>query len=112
MEPPPLLLPVFGLRLPDNGSTWLLLLGLGTVSTALPIFAMNTGIRKIGASQASIISTVEPVESMLLAVILLGEVVLPVQWLGAALIVLAVLLLELRPRRKAHPPTPQNLNKK
>jgi drug/metabolite transporter (DMT)-like permease len=107
-----LLLPIFGLQVPASGNTWLLLLGLGTISTALPIFAMNTGIRKIGATQASIISTVEPVESMLLAVILLGEVVLPVQWLGAALIILAVLLLELRPRRKAHPPEQQNLNEK
>jgi drug/metabolite transporter (DMT)-like permease len=98
-----LLVPVFGWQSPANVDTWLLLLGLGTVSTALPIFSMNTGIRKIGASQASIISTVEPVESMILAVLLLGEMVLPVQWLGAGLIVSAVVLLEVRTRRKSPP---------
>lgn len=95
-----LTIPFFGLQLPPTPQAWLLLLGLGTVSTALPIFAMNTGIQKVGAAKASIISAVEPVEAMLLAVLLLGEVVLPVQWVGAGFIVAAVILLEWRPKRR------------
>jgi drug/metabolite transporter (DMT)-like permease len=61
---------------------------------------MNMGIQLIGEAQASIISSAEPVMSMLLAVLLLGESVIPIQWLGAGLIVTAVMMLQLRPARK------------
>ena len=69
--------------------------------TVMPVFGVNIGIQKIGASQASLISTAEPAMSMLVAMILLGEVIMPVQWVGAALIIASVILLQLRPQRKA-----------
>lgn len=96
-----LAIPFFGFRIPENQTTWLLLLGLATLSTAMPIAVVNLGIHKIGAAQASIISTFEPVLTMVLALFLLDERILPIQWLGAALIIAGVIFLETRARPKA-----------
>ncbi len=95
-----LLIPVRGLQLPQNSTTLLSLLGIATVATVLPIFAINLSLQKIGASQASMLSTMDLVLSMIAAVILLGEIVFPIQWLGAALIIGGVIVLELQPRHK------------
>lgn len=96
-----LAIPVFGFRFPANQETWLLVLGLATISTALPIAVVNLGISKIGAAQASIISTFEPVLTMVLALLFLNEIILPMQWLGAALIIAGVIFLETRPKLQA-----------
>jgi len=96
-----LAIPFFGLAIPQNWQTWAALLGLAILGTIVPIGLINIGIQFIGAARASIIATIEPVISMLLSTFLLGEIVLPVQWSGAALIILAVILLEARtPQRK------------
>lgn len=95
-----LLVPFFGLRMPDNLATWALLIAMATWSTAMPIFVINIGIQHLGVTQATVIGTSEPIVTMILAMILLNEAVLPLQWIGAALIILGVVLLELRPRKK------------
>lgn len=95
-----LCIPFFGLHLPPNFQSWAILIGLGIVSTALPIFWVNVGVRKIGATRASIISAMQPVLTLLLSPILLGETSTLIQWLGAALIIGSVIMLELRPKRK------------
>lgn len=86
--------PIWGLRMPDTTQAWLLLALLAIVSTTLPIFALNAGIQALGAAQASIVATLEPVMSIIFAMIFLGEQVFLIQWLGAMCIVSAVLLLE------------------
>jgi drug/metabolite transporter (DMT)-like permease len=94
-----LLLPFVGLQIPPNTTTWLLLLGLALFSTVMPLFTLNTGIQMIGASTTAIISSIEPVMTMLLALILLGEIIFPTQWLGVIAIIGAVVLLQIRTRK-------------
>ncbi len=95
-----LLIPLRGLAAPPNLLTVLLLLGVASVGTALPIFAINNAIQRIGAAQASLVSTVEPPLSIIVAMLVLGEVIVGLQWLGAALILGSVIFLQLRPRAK------------
>ncbi len=92
-------IPLFGIQAPSNIATILSLIALSIVCTVIPIFCMNAAIQTIGAARASIIGSVEPVVAMLLAVFLLGEQVLPLQWIGAGLIVFAVVLLEASPKK-------------
>lgn len=92
--------PFYGLSVPIQPQVWLLLLALAVVSTALPILLINIGIQAIGAPQAAIISAFELALSIVLAMVFLGEVILPLQWLGALLIITAVILLEARPARR------------
>ena len=95
-----LLIPFFGIRLPDNLQTWGLLIAMATWSTAMPIFVINVAIQKLGVSQASIISTSEPIATMILAMILLNEVISPIQWIGAIFIISGVIILEIRPKKQ------------
>ncbi len=95
-----LLIPLRGLQMPPNAHTLLMLLGIATLGTVLPVFGINLAIQRIGAAQASLISTVEPPMSMLVSMFVLGELILALQWVGAALIIGSVIVLQLRPRNR------------
>ena len=95
-----LLIPLRGLQFPQNPLTVFMLIGIAILGTVLPVFAINIAIQRIGAAQASLVSTIEPIMSMIVSMLILGEVILGVQWMGAALIVGSVILLQLRPRNR------------
>ena len=62
--------------------TWLPLLGLGLVATAIAIQAFYAGVKRIGGARASLISTVEPVYTVVLAMIIFGEHLTTMQVVG------------------------------
>jgi drug/metabolite transporter (DMT)-like permease len=66
------------------------------LSTVFPIFFLNAGIQKLGATKASITGTIEPVLTILWAVLLLGETIQSVQLVGGVLILISVILLQVR----------------
>ncbi len=71
---------------------WLSLL-MAVVATVLPAVLLNTGIHHIGSNKASLVASVGPVSTILLAYIFLGE---PITWLqlaGTALVLLGVLVI-------------------
>lgn len=84
-----------GVRMPQ-GDAWLYLGLLALISTALPVFALNAGIHKLGATRAAIIATCEPIFTAVLALIFLGEAIQPIQWVGGAVIIGSVILLQVR----------------
>ncbi len=87
---------------PDFGfdsAGWLWAAVLALVSTVVAVGTFFAGMRLIGASTASIVSCVEPVAAVLIGVGLYGDVLGPVQLLGAAAVVTAVVLLQVRVRR-------------
>jgi drug/metabolite transporter (DMT)-like permease len=73
---------------------WLPLLGIGLLSTAIAIQAFYAGVRRVGAARAALISTIEPVYTIAMAMLLFGERLAPVQVAGGALVIAAVLLAE------------------
>jgi len=75
-----------------------LLLGLILFSTILPLATFFAGMRRVGPTAASLLSTLEPVFTIALAAMVLGEVLMGSQWAGAALILAAVVLLNLPDR--------------
>ena len=95
-----ILIPFRGLQFPQNPLTALLLIGIGIFGTVLPVFGVNLAVQRIGAAQASLVSTVEPIMSMVVSMLILGEAIFALQWLGAALIVGSVIALQLRPRNR------------
>ncbi|MFW5749103.1 MAG: EamA family transporter [Chloroflexota bacterium] len=90
-----LLLPFRQPDLPAVTSAWLGLAGLATFGTLGSMFFFLAGLRRIGASQAAILSTFEPVLVLILSVLLLDEVLSPIQITGAALIILSVVVLQI-----------------
>ena len=94
--------PVRGLQLPQNPATLVGLFCIATLGTVLPVFATNTAIQRIGPARASLISTIEPVLAMIVAMLFLGELIVPLQWLGAALIIGSVVILQLRAKSQVN----------
>jgi drug/metabolite transporter (DMT)-like permease len=74
---------------------WLGLL-MAAVSTVLPIVLMSEGIRRIGASHASIIGSIGPIATIFLGAVFLGETIGVFQLAGAGLVLAGVLAISLQ----------------
>jgi len=75
---------------------WVWIAAIALLSTVLPIVTFMVGMERVGASTASIVSTFEPVVTVALAVALYGERLGPLQALGGALVLAAVIALQTR----------------
>lgn len=74
---------------------WLWLAGMAVLSTIVPVLAFFAGLRRVGPSTASILCTAEPPITVGLALLTFGERFGPVQVAGGALVLSAVVLLQL-----------------
>jgi drug/metabolite transporter (DMT)-like permease len=69
---------------------------MAVVSTVLPIILTSEGIRRLGASHASIVGAVGPVATIFLGAMFLDEPITAVQLAGAALVLAGVLAISLQ----------------
>ena len=84
---------VRGAHLPVTQDGWVAVGGIALVGTVFAIGFFLAGLELVGAVRASVYSAVEPVFTLGLAALVLGEAVTPLRIAGGALIVLAVVLL-------------------
>lgn len=80
------------LAAPATPASWALIAGITVVGTVVPLVFFTEGLARIEASRASIVSTSEPLTTVILGVVLLGEVVTASIAIGAALILSGVVL--------------------
>jgi drug/metabolite transporter (DMT)-like permease len=80
---------------------WWALFGLGLFATALAMQAFYAGARRIGAAQASLVSTVEPIYTISLAALLLGESLTAVQIGGGIMVIMGVLIAQTGQMRRS-----------
>jgi drug/metabolite transporter (DMT)-like permease len=73
-------------------AAWPGILGVGVVAGWIAVQAFYAGAQRVGAAQASLLSTVEPLWTIVAAGILLGERLEPIQLAGGALILAGVVL--------------------
>ena len=59
---------------------------------SLAVVTMFASVQRIGASRSATIFCFEPVVGIFTAILLLGERLEPVQWLGASLVGIAILI--------------------
>ena len=88
-----------GWTLPAGVQGWLGILAAG-FGVGLGLLAFFAALRHLSLVRASVLSSMEPLFSILLAAAVLGEALRPVQWAGALVIVGALALFE-APRRRA-----------
>jgi drug/metabolite transporter (DMT)-like permease len=74
---------------------WLAILGIAIFATLFGILFFFAGLSRIGATNAAIISTVEPVLTVIMSALLLDEKITLVQTSGGVLILAGILLLQL-----------------
>jgi drug/metabolite transporter (DMT)-like permease len=84
---------------PASATGWMAAGAIALVSTVAAITWFFAGLRRIGPTRASTLSTVEPAVTVALAAIVLDERIAPVQLAGGALILAAVILLSRAGRR-------------
>ena len=64
------------------GEAWPGILGVAVIAGFVAVQGFYAGARRVGAAQASLISTVEPLWTIVAAALLFDERLAPVQWLG------------------------------
>lgn len=74
-------------RLPATTWGWASIAALGVVGSVVAILAFFAGLKRVGPSTASVVSTFEPVFTAVLAWIVLGETLSAAQLAGGALVV-------------------------
>jgi drug/metabolite transporter (DMT)-like permease len=77
-------------QLPSRPSAWLALLGVALIGTVVAVTAFFAALALLGPADTAIVSTVEPVVSVGLAAVVLGERLSPIQLLGGMAVLLAV----------------------
>jgi drug/metabolite transporter, DME family len=82
---------------------WLAIGVLALVSTVTGFAFYTSGLQYLSASSASITATLEPVIATGLAFVLLAEVIEPIQMLGGALVIGAVVLLAVKTTAERRP---------
>lgn len=85
--------PVLPSQIP--GDAWPGIVAVAVISTFVAIQTFSAGSRRIGAAQASLISTVEPIWTISLAAIFLDERLGPIQLVGGALVIAGVVVAQL-----------------
>lgn len=75
---------------------WGMFFALGVFSTLVPFSLFYAGLRRLPATQTSIVATLEPLVAVFSAALFLGENLRFVQWIGAAFVLLASVLASQR----------------
>ena len=93
-------------RTPDfslSGEAWAYAAGAVFVAAVIPIGLFYTGVQRTEAGVAGLLSSAEPLVSVLLAYAVLDESLTAMQLVGGALIVVSVVALSLQSQRSQRP---------
>lgn len=82
-----------GAQFPQSGAGWSALLGMIVIATLIAVITFLAGLERVGPTNAAMLSTLEPVVTVLLAAWLFNEQLGASALLGGGLILAAVILL-------------------
>jgi drug/metabolite transporter (DMT)-like permease len=80
---------------PQTGLGWAAMIGV-SVGSAIAVPALFVSIKRIGPFRSALIMHLEPLLSTILSAPILGEVITPVQALGGAIMLAALVAFQLR----------------
>jgi drug/metabolite transporter (DMT)-like permease len=90
-----LLRPLGALDLP--APVYVYAIAMALVSTVIPSFMTSEALRRIGANRVAILGALGPVTAIVLGYLGLDELMSPLQVAGAALVLIGVVVISLRP---------------
>ncbi|MCK5162690.1 MAG: DMT family transporter [Desulfobacula sp.] len=85
-----------GFFFPTQGSCWMNIIAIAILSTVVAIYTYFQGMKLSGAVNASMLSTFEPVTTMVLASLFLGQHIGWLQMVGTALILSSAVIVAIR----------------
>jgi drug/metabolite transporter (DMT)-like permease len=83
-----------------DGRGWVLIAVVGLLCTAVPYGVWLAGLRRVGESRAAAISVWEPAVAVLMALVVLGEQLAPLQAIGIGLVLGSLLAVAAAARRE------------
>jgi drug/metabolite transporter (DMT)-like permease len=89
-----LLSPFEGLTRSYDATQWFWILFIGIAGTAVPLGLYNKGLHLIRSTHASVTATLQPITAAVFAFFFLGEIMMPWQVFGVALVVASIILLQ------------------
>ncbi len=89
-----------GMVLPDQTSDWLAIVYMALVAGALAMLAQTWAQSHLSPTRTALVMSMEPVFAAFFAVLLGGELLTTRMLLGGAMVLAAMLVVELRPQRK------------
>lgn len=88
-------------KIPNTPQIWLCTAGVIVVGTLIPFQLMANALRFIKPSTASLLDAFEPFSATIGSVVVFGLVMMPMDWLGSLLVVLAAMALNITPKKRA-----------
>jgi len=82
-----------GAHFPATNTGWIGVAGIVLIATVIPVATFLAGLERIGPTNAAMLSTLEPVVTVLLAGWIFSERLETITILGGSLILVAVILL-------------------
>lgn len=73
---------------------WLVVVGIASIGTAAPTLLYLIALNRIQASHASVLGTAEPLVTVILGIVILGESLKPVLVIGGVLILAGVIVIQ------------------
>jgi drug/metabolite transporter (DMT)-like permease len=86
-----------------SGEQWLFLLLFSLISVLAPFSFYFAGLQHLEPTRAIVISCLEPVFSIVIAAVALGEIMRPLQVAGIIFVLAAIVVVQLPDRRSAEP---------
>lgn len=87
--------PFGGVTVNYTKTVWFDLIYIGLVTSFLPNLFYNMALKHLEPGRAIIVATLEPVMAVVFAYLFLGHILAPVQSLGAVLVLLAVIIVQI-----------------
>ncbi|WP_343216608.1 DMT family transporter [Deinococcus aestuarii] len=84
------------LRVPEGAAQWGVVVGMAGLATLVAVPALYGAVARLGAARASLLGTLEPLFTVLLAFLILGEALRPAVLLGGGLILAGAVLAQRR----------------
>ena len=85
-----------------SNAQWLFLLAFSLISVLAPFSLYFAGLQHLEPTRAIVVSCLEPVFSIVIAVVALGELLRPLQTLGIVLVLVAIVIVQLPDRKTQH----------
>ena len=87
---------IIGTRLPMSFDIFLAFSGIILIGTVFAYTAFLKGASMIGPVKSSLLASIEPISAVFFAFIIMGDIFYPVDFLGMAMILLAVTIISLK----------------